>query len=118
MPYISIDQIKREVSCWAVLEAYQWRFTSNTSKSRRGPCPFHTARSKRPRTFYTEFRWWFCHKCQKGGDVIDLVIALTGLSFADALCDLRDNYMPKEVQPKPPPPPAWWRRRRTRDEER
>jgi hypothetical protein len=53
----------------------------------RGPCPIHKGGNKTAFSVQSDGRGFCCHSCGKKGDVIDLVMALDGLSFP-AACEV------------------------------
>ncbi|HYG93146.1 MAG TPA: DNA primase [Nocardioides sp.] len=59
--------------------------------SMKGLCPFHD--EKTPSFHVTPSRSFFhCFGCQEGGDVIDFLMKMDGMSFTDAVERLADKY--------------------------
>lgn len=66
----------------------------------RGKCPMHGGKSNGSLTVYPDSQSWFCWGCGEGGDGIDFIKKLHGLSFNDACCHL--GITPgRPVQPDP-----------------
>lgn len=81
------DEIRRRVSC---VEAARWYgFAPN-----RGGficCPFHHERTPSLKVYDGE-RGFFCFGCHKGGDVIELVSELLGVSRTEAAQDINRSF--------------------------
>jgi len=79
--------------------------------SMKGLCPFHDEKS--PSFHVTPARqFWHCFGCQLGGDVIDFVMKIDGLSFTETVERLAERYGVtlrredgdvREERPKGPP---------------
>lgn len=54
-------------------------------------CPLHGDRDASLKV-YGGSRGWVCYGCHKGGDVINLAMELYGMSFADAVRRLNDEF--------------------------
>ncbi len=54
-------------------------------------CPLHGDRDASLKV-YGGNRGWVCYGCHKGGDVINLAMELYGMSFADAVKRLNDEF--------------------------
>ncbi|HAR33451.1 MAG TPA: hypothetical protein DCR95_05000 [Desulfobacter sp.] len=50
----------------------------------RGKCPMHDGKSSGSLAVYPESQSWYCWGCGAGGDTIDFIKKLHGLSFKDA----------------------------------
>ena len=55
-----------------------------------GRCPFHEDRGRPNLVVYPATRSWYCYRCGVGGDVIQFVERIEGLSFQDAVQKLAD----------------------------
>lgn len=51
----------------------------------RGQCPMHGGKSNGSLTAYPDSQSWYCWGCGEGGDAIDFIKKLHGLSFKDAI---------------------------------
>lgn len=60
-------------------------------------CPFHAEEHASFTVFPSSQRWW-CFGCRRGGDVIELVRLLDGISFREALERLGGNLTPAASQ--------------------
>lgn len=86
MPSSDIVRLIREkANIVAVVEAYV-RLTP-TGKNYKGLCPFH---SEKTPSFYVspEKGLWHCFGCGAGGDVIDFLQRMEGLTFSEAVARL------------------------------
>jgi hypothetical protein len=65
------------------------RYTKLRKSANRfvGTCPLHDQRTG-SFTVYPDQQTWFCFSCSRGGDVIDLVMAVEKVSFKAALENL------------------------------
>ena len=84
MPAIDFRQARAEVQLAEVL-----RLLGHAPR-RRGPCPVHGSRSPRSRSFAAELErnLWYCFRCRRGGNALDLWIAVTGHPLHEAVLDL------------------------------
>jgi hypothetical protein len=91
IPPSTLDAIKRDVGCRAVLEGRGAVFVKH------GPdwacrCPLGGHADETPSLVVSERKnLWRCHGCGQGGDVIRLVQALDGVSFRHAVELLADG---------------------------
>lgn len=66
-----------------------------------GHCPFH--QDQHPSlVVYPETQSFFCFGCRTGGDVIDFVQRTDGLSFREAVAQLRSEALPARKGPERP----------------
>lgn len=81
------NQVKSAVSCRTLLEA------NGIKVSRHGfaVCPLHGDRDASLKV-YDNGRGWCCYGCHKGGDVINLAMALYNVRFNDAVRRLNDEF--------------------------
>lgn len=70
-----------------------------------GRCPFHRDRGRPNLHVYADTASWYCYRCGAGGDVIDFVRRLAGLSFRDAVAHLTGALPPLPRASAPPPLP-------------
>lgn len=60
---------------------------------RKAQCPLPDHDDRNPSASINEDACrWRCHACDEGGDAIDLVVAQEGLTFAEALRYVRENF--------------------------
>ena len=82
------EYIKQQVTMRDVAEHYGFAVTTRTRKIL---CPFHND-SKPSMQIYPGNRGYFCFVCNEGGSVIDFVMKYFGLSYADAIKKLNDDF--------------------------
>ncbi|HLI51827.1 MAG TPA: CHC2 zinc finger domain-containing protein, partial [Thermomicrobiaceae bacterium] len=56
-----------------------------------GRCPFHRDLGRPNLTIFPESQSWFCFRCGAGGDVINFIQRIEGLSFRRAIARLADT---------------------------
>lgn len=80
--------IKDQVSMRDVLDAYGF------TPGRGGflPCPFHTGDREPSLKIYPGDRGWHCFGCGRGGSVIDFVMELFHLNYAQAVVRLDTDF--------------------------
>jgi hypothetical protein len=78
---IDFKAIRSQVTIGQVLELLRWNHRSRNGPQLRGPCPIHLSKSPKSRTFAVNIQRsvWYCHKCNDGGNQLDLWAAATGL---------------------------------------
>ena len=77
-------EIKAKVTCWDLLG-----IPAGTKKIR---CPLPDHEDKNPSVeIYKNGTRWRCFRCDKGGSVIDLYMAIHNVSFKDAVSALSDG---------------------------
>ncbi len=69
-------------------------------------CPFHAGDRHPSLKLYEGARGWYCFGCGAGGSVIDLVMRLFGLSFAQACLRLEADFGLGLETPRTPPAAA------------
>lgn len=82
--------IRIQVTPRVALERFGWRAVESTSRSCRGPCPFHGSKGVGSRILSCTTAVCFCHKCHWTGDAVAIWSRLSGenmLSAAMSLCD-------------------------------
>jgi hypothetical protein len=88
MPSIHYPTLKSLISVPRALELLQFRAYKRGGANGRGPCPVHKGSGGRFSTFTFTSVEWYCHKCKRGGSVIDLWMRVKGLSCYAAALDL------------------------------
>lgn len=79
-PHYDLDEIRAELLVSSVLE----EAGLERSPSGRFQCPFCGSENPTVLTIYDEERA-YCHRCQQGGDVVDIISKVYDLAFKDAL---------------------------------
>jgi hypothetical protein len=79
MPGIDYRAARAEVRLAEVLALLNFVPCSRQGPQRRGPCPLHGARSLRSRSFAAHVgkNVWYCFRCRRGGNALDLWAAAT-----------------------------------------
>lgn len=80
-------QIKQSVTMRQAAEMYGL----NVNIAHKAICPFH-ADTNPSMHIYPGQGGWYCFVCNQGGDVIDFVKRLFGLSFRDAMAKLNTDF--------------------------
>jgi hypothetical protein len=87
IPESALDELKRQTSCADIA----WRWSGRVNLAWRdkkskvvGQCPICKASENKRTAFEAKFESWVCAVCPDGGDVIELVMKVEGLSFLDA----------------------------------
>jgi hypothetical protein len=91
MPGVDFKAVRVMVPLLHVLSFLSWRPSWSRGKCMRGWCPIHSSEAHSSRIFAVEGDSWYCHKCRRGGDAIDLYASCKGLSLwraAVELCEL------------------------------
>lgn len=88
MPSIDFAALKELVSVRRALELLWWRPVRRAGGQLRGPCPVHGSKRPGADTFAAAEREWYCHKCKRGGSVIDLWAGVRSLPLYEAALDL------------------------------
>jgi DNA primase len=108
MPGIDFVELRRRLSLAAVLELVGFRPTNRRGAQLRGPCPLHGSASRRSRSLavHLEKQCWYCFRCHRGGNALDLYLAVTGLQVyegARQLCTLLNLEVPWRERVRQPP---------------
>lgn len=90
MPSVDFAEVKRLISLEEYMTYLGWKACRNEPTACRGACPLHKSENPKTRCLAVNFhrRVWFCHKCQIGGDVIDLHAGIHNLDIHAAAVDL------------------------------
>jgi DNA primase len=89
-----INTLKESVDLTAVIQAYGIDL-KKSGKSYKGYCPFHED-TKSPSLSVTPMEnLWQCFGCGTGGDVIDFIRKHDGISFKEAVAQLRGGEASK-----------------------
>jgi len=106
-----LENLKRNVSILHVCAAHGIELKHHGTADYVGRCPFH-GEDEASFVVTPGKNLWHCMGCDKGGSVIDLVMALDGLTFRQAVDQLmtstglvsRGTAAAKEKKPKPDKP--------------
>jgi len=94
-----IDRLKKSISIMDLCKERGIDLTRHGLHDYKGRCPLHD--DDKPSFIVTpEKNLWHCLGCDKGGSVIDLVMAMEGISFAEAVYKLM-NHLPPEANGQP-----------------
>lgn len=52
-------------------------------------CPFHNSKGRKNLSFDDSKGLWYCHSCQRGGTVIELMMEYKGIGFKECLEELK-----------------------------
>jgi hypothetical protein len=81
MANVDFAEVRRRVSVQRVLEYYGYPATREPCGQYRSGCPVHRSGSKLSRSVTTNGEKWTCHKCNRYGDVIDLVALMESKGY-------------------------------------
>jgi DNA primase len=90
MPGIDFDKLRREIPMEDVLQLFGFEPSHRRGDQWSGRCPLHSSSPGPSRKFSVNVatRRYYCHKCRRGGNQIELWAAFTGLSLHPAAVDL------------------------------
>ncbi|MYA49214.1 MAG: virulence-associated protein E, partial [Chloroflexi bacterium] len=103
MTMVDLPALKRRNPLGDVVEASGVQLRGQ-GRVRQGVCPFHEE-SEGSFTVYADSERWFCFGCGEGGDVLDFISRIEGLTLPQAIvrlnggagCDTSDPV----VRPRP-----------------
>jgi DNA primase len=106
MPGIDYRAARADVRLAEVLAQLNFVPCSRQGPQQRGPCPLHGARSVRSRSFAVHVgkNVWYCFRCRRGGNALDLWAAATRQPLHVATRDLYGR-LGREVPWLPMPRP-------------
>jgi hypothetical protein len=90
MPYIDFEEVKANVTIRQVCDALQWKPSGGNAHTWYGPCPLHCSNHvgqrylRRCCSIDLAQNRWYCHKCKKGGNQLDLFAQARKLSLYEA----------------------------------
>jgi transposase InsO family protein len=90
-PSIDFTAVRAAITLAEVLALLHFVPNRSRGAEQRGPCPAHgTRNAARSRCFSADVarNIWHCFKCDKGGNALDLWMAVTGQNIYDAAVDL------------------------------
>ena len=85
---ISYAEVRQRVSLRDVLGLIRYRWLRSFGKKSYGLCPLGCSSSPRCCSFDLEWNLWFCHKCHRGGNQLDLYAKARSLSIYPAAFEL------------------------------
>ncbi len=91
--WVDFQEVKDQVAISTVLGEYGVKLEGK-GDNQRGQCPLHDG-EKGGRTFSVNSSkgLFFCFSCKKGGNVLDLVSALDGVSIRNAALKLQETFL-------------------------
>ena len=104
---VDIPALKRRHPLGDVVEASGVRLRGR-GRVRQGVCPFH-AETQGSFTVYADSDRWYCFGCGAGGDVLDFIQRVEGLTLPDAVRRLDGGHQPAAgtiARPAHAPPPT------------
>lgn len=90
MPKISYAEVRQQVNIEEVLAFIGYVCLTSIGRKWVGQCPLRCCDSLRCCSFKLPRSLWYCHKCHRGGNQLDLYAQVRGLSLypaAVALCE-------------------------------
>jgi hypothetical protein len=103
MPGVDFAAVRQLVPLQRLLKWLGWEPTWDRGDACCGPCPVHRSGSPLSREFQVCGEKWYCFKCKKGGDIIDLWAARQGLDLHAAainLCERVGKPVPWKHRPR------------------
>lgn len=90
MPGVDFNVLRTEVTMEDVLSQLRFQPTSRSGNQLHGPCPVHGSTSPGSRTFSVNLAngRYYCHKCHRRGNQLELWAAVHKLSLYAAAVDL------------------------------
>ena len=90
MPGVDFNVLRTEITMEQVLNQLDFQPTSRPRNQLHGPCPVHGSTSKGSRTFSVNLDTgrYYCHKCQRHGNQLELWAAVNKFSVYEAAIDL------------------------------
>ncbi|HJT78873.1 MAG TPA: CHC2 zinc finger domain-containing protein [Gemmataceae bacterium] len=90
MPGVNFDRLRAEITMEEVLRLLAFAPTGRSGWQWYGPCPFHPATAKRSRCFSVNvaLRRYYCHRCHRHGNHLELWAAASQLPLYQAAIDL------------------------------
>jgi DNA primase len=90
MPGIDYRAARAEVRLVEVLELLGFAPCSRQGQHLRGACPLHGTRRRRSRSFAAQLgkNVWYCFRCNRGGNALELWAAVTHQPLHAAVCEL------------------------------
>ena len=90
MAGVNFQRVREAIPIMRVLGLVAFKRMKQHGAEARGVCPLCKREGRRERAFAVDLgrdKWW-CHRCHRGGDVIDLWAAFTGMGAYEAAIDL------------------------------
>ena len=104
-PAIDFLAVRATISMAEVLQLLHFKPTRVAGQQQRGPCPMHGSASSRSRSFSANLadNTFYCFKCAKGGNHLDLWAAATKQTIYAAaldLCNRLNRPVPRMGRPQ------------------
>lgn len=71
-PPVDFRVLRDMVGVRDVLALLAWDYSWHRGDEWRGPCPLHATSARRSRVFRAQGHIWYCHRCHRGGDALEL----------------------------------------------
>ena len=90
MPGVDFNLLRAEITMEQVLDQLGFHPTSRSGSPLHGPCAVHGSTSERSRTFSVNLDTggYYCHKCDRHGNQLELWTAVQELPMYQAAMDL------------------------------
>ncbi|MBM4072095.1 MAG: hypothetical protein FJ271_24690 [Planctomycetes bacterium] len=90
MPGVDFDCLRAEITMEQVLDLLTFEPTARSGQQCYGRCPLHESTSKRRRSFSVNLALgrYYCHRCHRHGNPLELWAAATKLPLHQAAIDL------------------------------
>jgi DNA primase len=90
VPGIDFDRLRREITMEQVLQLLGFEPSRRQGDQWYGRCPLHDSPSGRKPCFSVNvaLKRYYCHRCHRGGNQLELWAAATNLPWYQAMVDL------------------------------
>jgi hypothetical protein len=75
-----------------VLERLGWEPQYRRGQKCRGWCPVHSQTGHRSTILAVDGTHWYCHRCRRGGDAIDMYSLVTGEPLYESAVHLCEEF--------------------------
>lgn len=104
MPFLDYGKVREQISLEQVLTLIGYTLLVKTKWRSYGRCPLHCCVASRAASFYLSKNLWYCHRCKRGGNQLDLYVIKSGMDVFPAALDLcnRMRVKPPTCEKLPP----------------
>jgi DNA primase len=91
MPGVDFRRLRADITMEQVLHLLRFEPVTRTGPQWYGRCPFHASTSRRSRRSFSvnvALGRYYCHRCHRHGNQLDLWVAATHLPLYQAAIDL------------------------------
>jgi len=90
MPGVDFEILRTEITMREVLDQLGFVASRRFGSQLRGPCPIHHSTSRRSRSFSVNLDTarFYCHKCHRWGNQLELWVAVHDLTIYEVAVDL------------------------------